>query len=224
MLTRKFLNVVAALAIALVAASCAAKYTDIEEFSTRYEAPDLLDMSFVRQQTPTACGAAALESITDYWGNPLRQTFILEQFPPAQPDLGYSMGELRSIAESANFTVFGSLEQPSTVYSTVASGIPALIPVKKPYQYQKITDYTLGAIIRRNTVRAVVGQLYFNHYVVLIGVDQNFVYILDPQDGYRRLSRPLFEEYWTLITADQLGFSGYPAAFYLDLSRIELSD
>lgn len=176
--------------------ACAQGEASFGKFAARHAEADLLEVSFVKQREAADCGPAALTSVGLFWG-----AAEPGQLPaPANHDAGYSIGELREASARLGLASSGLLEAPDFVFGLVEDGMPVVAPLAKPYERRDILDFMLASMVSRWIVQAFTGEPTVNHYVVVLGVDERFVYVLDPQDGYRALERDAFLAQWRGVT------------------------
>ncbi|MDI9245378.1 cysteine peptidase family C39 domain-containing protein [Marinobacter sp. CHS3-4] len=131
-----------------------------------------------------SCGSAALSSVVNYWSSPdgkqLTEEEILSNFPPRDTDAGYSLGELKAIAKSQGFRAFsfqsdlkflkGQLEKKRPII--VVLRLKQKIPVFKFLHYLPITGSLAEWLLDD-----------YEHMVVVVGLDEKGVQVMDPADG-----------------------------------------
>lgn len=180
---------------------CAYGEASFEKFSTKYQGAEILPVAFVKQQEPADCGAAALTSVGRFWGADIAEGSILAQSAPANPDAGYSIGELDLATERLGLASSRLLENPDYMMTLVDAGVPVIAPIAKPYERRDIFDFMLASMLSNLIVTAFLGEPpSVNHYVVVLGADDERIYVLDPQDGYRAIARADFLDRWSDLT------------------------
>lgn len=194
---------VAVAALAALVGACSHGEASFEKFAARHPGAEILPVEFVKQQQAADCGAAALTSVVRYWGADVAPGSIFAERAPANPAFGYSIGELRTASDKLGLASSRLLEQSDYIMALVDDGLPVIAPIEKPYERRDIFDFMLASMLSRWVVDAFVGGApTVNHYVVLLGADDQLVYLLDPQDGYRTIERAAFLEQWGAITRE----------------------
>lgn len=176
--------------------ACAHGEASFAKFSAKHPDAELLPVAFVKQREAADCGSAALTSVGLFWGADASSMSVT----PSDQRAGYSIGELRDASASLGLASSGLLEAPDYVLGLVDSGMPVIAPLAKPYERRDIFDYMLASVLSRLIAQAFAGEPTVNHYVVVLGADERLVYVLDPQDGYRALSRDAFLGQWRTLT------------------------
>jgi hypothetical protein len=191
----------AAVAAALAVAACSHGEVSYEKFTAKHAGADILPVAFVKQREPADCGAAALTSVGRFWGAEIATGSIFKQWAPANPAFGYSIAELRAASQKVGLESSRLLEQPDYVLGLVDEGMPVIAPIAKPYE-RDLFDFMLASMLSRLIVEAFVGgdEPRINHYVVVLGADERLVYLLDPQNGYRAVTRAEFLDQWSDLT------------------------
>jgi len=183
--------------------ACTHGEASLARFTASHADATFLPVEFVKQTQAADCGAAALTSVGRFWGTDTAKGAIFTQWAPANREGGYSIGELRVASEKMGLASSRLLETPDYVLALVDGGMPVIAPVAKPYERRDIFDFMLASMLSRLIVSAFVPEEpTVNHYVVVLGADENMVYLLDPQDGYRALPRAAFLEQWRDLTLE----------------------
>jgi ABC-type bacteriocin/lantibiotic exporter with double-glycine peptidase domain len=207
---------VAVLCAALMLGACAHGEVSLTKFSAKYSGAEILPVAFVEQQAAADCGAAALTSVGRYWGADIASGSILAQQAPQNPAFGYSIGELHAASERLGLASARLLETPEYVLALVDAGVPVIAPIEKPYERRDVFDFMLVSMLSRVIVDAFVGEpASVNHYVVVLGADEQLVYVLDPQDGYRALARADFLTQWRGLTLEFVPDAGAEVAAFV---------
>jgi hypothetical protein len=207
---------VAASLVAFTVGACAHGEASLAKFSARYQGAEILPVEFVKQREAADCGAAALTSVANFWGAEVPVGSIFKQWAPANPAFGYSIGELHAASDKLGLASARLLEQPDYVMGLVDAGVPVIAPIEKPYERRDIFDFMLASMLSRLIVNAFVGaEPTVNHYVVLLGADEQLVYLLDPQDGYRVMARAEFLEHWNDLTLEFVPDAGASVAAFV---------
>lgn len=176
--------------------ACAQGEASFGKFAARHAEADLLKVTFVKQRDAADCGPAALTSVGLFWGAAESGVWPA----PARNDAGYAIGELREASARLGLASTGLLEAPDYVLGLVEDGMPVVAPIAKPYERRDIFDFMLASMVSRWIVQAFVGEQTVNHHVVVLGLDERYVYALDPQDGYRAIERDAFLAQWRGVT------------------------
>jgi predicted double-glycine peptidase len=204
---------VAVLCAALLLSACAHGETSLTTFSAKYSGAEMLPVAFVEQQAAADCGAAALTSVAQYWGADVAAGSIFAQQAPQNPAFGYSISELHTASERLGLASARLLDTADYMLALVDEGVPVIAPIEKPYERRDIFDFMLASMLSRLIVDAFVGEAAsVNHYVVVLGADEQLVYVLDPQDGYRALARSEFLAQWRDLTLEFLPDAGTDVA------------
>lgn len=192
---------IAVVAAALSLAACAYGEKSFDKFAAKHPNAELLPVEFVKQKEAADCGAAALTSVSRFWGVDVERGSILREWAPVNRTFGYSIAELHGVSDRLGLSSSRLLERPDYVFGLVEDGVPVIAPIAKPYQRQDVFDFMLSSMLARLVVSAfVVDKPTVNHYVVVLGSDDQLVYLLDPQDGYRVATRNEFLEQWSDLT------------------------
>jgi hypothetical protein len=203
----------AVLCAALTLGACTHGEVSLTKFSAKYPGAEILPVAFVEQQAAADCGAAALTSVGQYWGAEIAPGSIFAQQKPKNPAFGYSIGELHGVSERLGLTSARLLDTPDYMLTLVDEGVPVIAPIEKPYERRDIFDFMLASMLSRLIVDAFVGEpASVNHYVVVLGADEQLVYVLDPQDGYRALARAEFLAQWRELTLEFVPDAGEDVA------------
>jgi ABC-type bacteriocin/lantibiotic exporter with double-glycine peptidase domain len=185
----------------LMLSACAHGEKSFEKFAAAHEGAEILPVAFVAQEKAADCGAAALTSVGRFWGVDVPTGAILTDQGPINPAFGYSVGELYDASAKLGLTSSRLLEQPDYLLGLVDDGMPVIAPIAKPYERRDIFDFMVVSMLSRLIVSAFVDEEpTVNHYVVVLGADEDHVYFLDPQDGYRAMARNEFLEHWNDLT------------------------
>lgn len=201
-------------AFALSLGACAYGEKSFDKFSAKHPGADLLPVEFVKQKEAADCGAAALTSVGRFWGTDVAPGSILKEWSPANRAFGYSIAELHGVSDRLGLASSRLLEQPDYIFDLVEDGVPVIAPISKPYQRQDVFDFMVSSMLARVVVSAFIESPTVNHYVVVLGSDDQLVYVLDPQDGYRVVPRGEFVEQWSDLTLKFLPDAGESVAAF----------
>ncbi|PZO55677.1 MAG: hypothetical protein DCF16_02060 [Alphaproteobacteria bacterium] len=160
-----------------------------------------------RQTRGPSCGAHALASVVNYWRGPgtLTGDALYHDHPPAD-GAGYSMTELLTLARAQNLLASAVAMPQQGLIRELEAGRPVLVPVRLPSIYVQQRTLPGGDIpivgIARNTLiyRAArtseVGNLAMvNHYLLVVGYDEERFIVVEPVMGYRTISADKLERY-----------------------------
>jgi predicted double-glycine peptidase len=142
----------------------------------------LLEVPVLRQITKYSCGASALASALGYYGKERRESEIMQEVG-ANPKDGTPMDALVKAAENAGLQAAVHYDFTVDKLREIVDGRQIAI-VDLQAWHGSPTDYT--------------NQWDDGHYVVLIGVDSQRIYFMDPAILGGRGSMPLkeFETRW----------------------------
>lgn len=207
---------IGAVVAALSLAACTYGEKSFDKFAAKHPSAELLPVEFVKQKEAADCGAAALTSVSRFWGLDVAAGSIFQAWAPANRTFGYSIAELRDVSDKLGLSSSRLLERPDYVFELVDGGVPVIAPVAKAYQRQDIFDWMLSSMLARLVVSAFVSEPpTVNHYVVVLGSDDQSVYLLDPQDGYRAMARAAFVDHWSDLTLEFVPDAGDSVAAFV---------
>jgi hypothetical protein len=189
------------------------------------EPPQTLVLPVVhdRQTSSAACGAHALASVINYWngqGAADGQTMFAAT-PPADPS-GYSMAELMGLARASGLTTSAVRLRHEAIVRELESGRPVLVPVRVPsiyiqhWQLPGANVPVLGlpaAVVtsRVGMVAEMTGASMVQHYLLLVGYEDDKFVALEPVMGFRTISFDRLERYRRPFSNAALVFSGASA-------------
>jgi len=202
--------------LALTLGACAHGETSLAKFTARHGGADILPVEFVKQREPADCGAAALSSVGRFYGATVHEGAIFTHWAPANVAFGYSIAELNEASGKLGLSSSRLLEAPDYVLKLVDEGLPVIAPIAKPYERRDVFDFMLASMLSRLIVSAFLAEPpTVNHYVVVLGADAQFVYLLDPQDGYRAMARSEFLGSWSDLTLEFVPDAGANVAAFV---------
>ncbi len=159
--------------------------------------PRLLDtVPDVAQSTDYSCGCSALEAVLAYWGVALSEKEIIEE-AKVDPEVGAEMEHLAAIA--------------------VKRGLKALVKEKlglKDLLAELKKGRPVIALIQAWRDEDATGswkdEWDAGHYVVVIGIDREFVYLEDPslEETRGKIPHAEFVERWHCYTIDGRATTG----------------
>ncbi len=149
-----------------------------------------LKLPFVDQIAGTTCGLATLESVIRYWGILVDQKTLLKKFPPKDAVNGYSLRELKGISENLGLHAFVLAGNPGMLRKLVSKGRPLIVALKaKPVMQE---GSLLPGISR--LLNSILMER--EHFVVVAGLDDNRVLVMDPAQGYYFIETRGFNSMW----------------------------
>lgn len=210
-----------AFALALLVAGCAVSpvadvntfaeesaNNSFEVFDRRMEATALvLPVVHDRQTDGPSCGAHVLASVINYWRGPgtIAGNAIYTNTPPAAP-LGYSIAEILSLARANGLIASGVRLDDAAIVRELESGRPVLVAVRLPSIYVQnrtfpgantpVLGYAGGFLSYRvGQVSELTGLEMVDHYLLVVGYDEERWVVVEPVMGYRTISRDKLERY-----------------------------
>jgi hypothetical protein len=175
-----------------------------------------------RQTSGPSCGAHALASVVNYWRGPgtLDGTTLYQEHPPAMP-AGYSMAELMALAQSYDLVSSGVRMSNQAITRELERGRPVLIPVRLPSIYVQQRQLPGGDIpvvgFVRNTIIYRAGRVseltslaMVDHYLLIVGYEDDKFVVVEPVMGYRTISFDKLERYREHFNDAAIVFSGQP--------------
>ncbi len=156
----------------------------------------------VKQLTNYSCGLAGLSCIMDYWQVQNNREKLLNSHPPLRASKGYSLGELKRIATGKGlkaFAIHGSFE---FLKKQLARERPVLVAVEIPYnfyQLQKAKEIPLVGEL----FEAISGST-FSHFMVVYGLSQKEIKVMDPMYGLKSIARDNFLDMWKRMKKSML--------------------
>lgn len=195
-----------------------------EAFDRSVEPPDtlVLPVNHDRQTSGPSCGAHALASVINYWNGAGAVTgdAIFAQTPPADRS-GYSLTELMTLARANGLTTSAVRLDDRAIIRELEAGRPVLVPVRvpsifiQPWQLPGANVPVLGlpsAIVTSRVGRLAefTGASMVNHYVLVVGYEDDKFVVVEPVMGYRTLSHDRLDRYREAFNDAAVVFSGPP--------------
>lgn len=231
------LRELAALALMAGVAGCAVTpSSDVSAFAERTDANSfevfdrevtpaqalVLPVVHDRQTQGPACGAHALASVVNYWqdGQAVAGRDIYVETPPAH-EAGYSMAELVALAQARGLLASAVRLPEASVIEELEQGRPVLVPVRLPSVYiqQRVLPgggvpviglVRNAAIDRAGRVSELGGVGLVDHYLVVVGHDDDRFVVVEPIRGYRTIGRRKLERYRRAFGNAAIVFSAPP--------------
>jgi ABC-type bacteriocin/lantibiotic exporter with double-glycine peptidase domain len=159
-----------------------------------------------RQDSAASCGAHALASVINYW-TPGATTgdAIYAQTPPADPH-GYSLAELQALASRHGLLASSVRMDKAGIIAELEHGRPVLVPVIVPAFFVDRRSVpganapvvgVVSSALRNQMARVseMTHMAMVNHYVVVVGYDQDQFAIVEPVLGFRTITQERLERY-----------------------------
>jgi Peptidase C39 family len=153
-----------------------------------------------RQTEGPSCGAHALASVVNYWNNArgLSGSALYRERPPASPS-GYSMAELVTIAQAEGLQASAVRMPQAGLIQELEHGRPVLVPVRLPSIYVQPTalpgenvpalGLATGVLTDRvGRISEWTGLTLVDHYLLVVGHDEDRFIVVEPVRGYRTIS------------------------------------
>lgn len=225
--------------LALCVMGCAATPTpDISAFAARsannsFEVFDravdsdglVLPVVHDRQTTPASCGAHALASIVNYWSTPGRVSgdALFAAAPPREAAQGYSLTELAAMARQQGLLANAARLAEADIVRELERGRPVLVPISAPAVYLEprtlpgqnapvVGFFRNLAVSRAARISEVTGAAMINHYVVVVGYQDDRFVVVEPVQGFRTISFERLARYREAFNNAALVFSPSPPA------------
>lgn len=224
---------ISALLLSLCAASCAVTPTpDVTAFARdsgensfeifdRNLQSDALVLPVVhdRQTSGPSCGAHALASVVNYWrgADTVTGEGIFAETPPAAEN-GYSMAELLALARTHGLVASAVRLPPEAIIQELENGRPVLVPVRLPSIY--VQQYALPGEnvpvvdIARSVLMYRAGRVsewtrlaMVDHYLLVVGYEDDTFVVVEPVMGYRTISAAKLERYRRSFAGAAMVFS-----------------
>jgi hypothetical protein len=167
----------------------------------------VLDVQHDAQHSGPSCGAHVLASVVNYWRGPgtLDGETFFRANPPAD-EMGYAMTELLALARGEGLLASAVAMPREGIIRELEAGRPVLVPVRLPSIYVQQRVLPGGDIplvgIARNAVISRAGRVseftslaMVNHYLLVVGYDDERFVVIEPVMGYRTISFDRLERY-----------------------------
>lgn len=211
----------AMLALALVVSGCAVTpVPDVSAFAedsadNSFEVFDrrmagnalVLPVVHDRQTDGASCGAHALASVINYWRGPgsAEGNAIYASTPPSA-ETGYSIAEILNLARANGLIASGVRLDNAAIIRELESGRPVLVAVRLPSIYVQnrtfpganapVLSYVGGFLSYRvGQVSSLTGLEMVDHYLLVVGYDDERFVVVEPVMGYRTISRDKLDRY-----------------------------
>ncbi|MGE0596264.1 MAG: hypothetical protein AB7P07_07860 [Hyphomonadaceae bacterium] len=225
------------LLLALGAAGCATNPTaTLDTFAQRsannsfevldreVDPPSTLVLPVVhdRQTQGPSCGAHALASVINYWkgAGTVTGDALFSRTPPANAQ-GYSLAELMTLARANGLMASGVRIGHADIIRELEAGRPVLAPIKapsvflQPWALPGANERLLGLPSRIVSARVgwiseTTGMAMLDHYVLVVGYENDQFIVLEPINGFRTISAERLERYREPFGDAAIVFSAQP--------------
>jgi hypothetical protein len=202
--------------------AAASANNSFETFDRSVDPPEtlVLPVSHDRQTSGPSCGAHALASVINYWNGAGAVTgdAIFTQTPPAARD-GYSLAELMTLARANGLTTSAVRLDDQAIIRELEAGRPVLIPVRvpsifiQPWQLPGANVPVIGipsAVVTSRVGRLAewTGASMVNHYLVVVGYEEETFVVVEPVMGFRTLNADRLHRYREPFGNAAVVFSG----------------
>lgn len=142
-------------------------------------------LTTTRQSTEYSCGASALQAVLSYWGKDLDERELITLLRTS-PESGTYVGDIVRVARMLGFTA--EVQEQVTL-----SGLHAALKQGEP-----VIVCGQAWRSREDSDRSVQEDWEDGHYVVVLGMDEKYVYYQDPfiRRGKVFVTHQKFEESW----------------------------
>jgi predicted double-glycine peptidase len=142
-------------------------------------------LTSTRQSTEYSCGASALQAVLSYWGKDVEEQELMQRLNTS-PETGTYVGDIVRVAREFGFNaeVQENLTLPD-LHAALTKGIPVIVCGQAWRS-------------RENSVKSAQEDWEDDHYFVVLGMDNKYVYYQDPfaKRASAFVSHRLFEESW----------------------------
>jgi uncharacterized protein len=142
-------------------------------------------LTSTRQSTEYSCGASALQAVLSYWGKNVEEQELMQRLHTS-PETGTYVGDIVRVAREFGFNaeVKENLTLPD-LHAALTKGIP-VIACGQAWRSREDSD------------KSVQEDWEDDHYFVVLGMDDKYVYYQDPfaKRASAFVSHRLFEESW----------------------------
>lgn len=168
-----------------------------DAFERKYSAYTYCELQVVHQENKADCGSACLQAVIRYWKIRPAPEAALKDHSPLSTS-GYTLRELKAMAidQGLKAYIIAMRDEPrATLTEQISRGRPIICAVQRPVsvgpaRYIPIIGQALQAGVTRYGPKT-------NHFVVVIGVSERRVLLMDPAIGYSTMSWNNFERRWS---------------------------
>ena len=145
---------------------------------------DYIQVEYQKQAVPTLCGLACLTSVLTTWDVEADQLSIFKTHPPKNPSKGYSLGELKVIAEQNGLKGFCLEGDMELLERQLKNGRPVMVALRRASAGEAMED------------KGVENIETPSHAVVVCGKNNKSFLVMDPAHGFHTLEITEFDELW----------------------------
>ena len=142
-------------------------------------------LTSTRQSTEYSCGASALQAVLSYWGKDVEEHELMQRLNTSS-ETGTYVGDIARVARELGFNaeVKENLTLPD-LHAALTKGIPVIV-CGQAWRSRGDSD------------KSVQEDWEDDHYIVVLGMDNKYVYYQDPfaKRGNAFVSHRVFEESW----------------------------
>ena len=142
-------------------------------------------LTSTRQSTEYSCGASALQAVLSYWGKDVEEQELMQRLHTS-PETGTYVGDIVRVAREFGFTaeVKENLTLPE-LHAALTKDMPVIVCGQAWRS-------------RENSDKSAQEDWEDDHYFVVLGMDNKYVYYQDPfaKRASAFVSHRLFEESW----------------------------
>jgi predicted double-glycine peptidase/uncharacterized membrane protein len=142
-------------------------------------------LTSTRQSTEYSCGASALQAVLSYWGKDVEEQELMQRLHTS-PETGTYVGDIVRVAREFGFNaeVKEDLTLPE-LHAALTKDMPVIVCGQAWRS-------------RENSAKSAQEDWEDDHYFVVLGMDNKYVYYQDPfaKRGNAFVSHRLFEESW----------------------------
>jgi len=142
-------------------------------------------LTSTRQSTEYSCGASALQAVLSYWGKDVEEQELMQRLNTS-PETGTYVGDIVRVAREFGFSAEVKEDLPlPELHAALKKGMPVIV-CGQAWRSREHSD------------KSVQEDWEDDHYIVVLGMDNNYVYYQDPfaKRGNAFVSHRLFEESW----------------------------
>jgi uncharacterized protein len=142
-------------------------------------------LTSTRQSTEYSCGASALQAVLSYWGKDVEEQELMQRLNTS-PETGTYVGDIMRVARELGFDAEVKEDLSlSDLHAAMAKGIPVIV-CGQAWRSREQSD------------KSPQEDWEDDHYVVVMGMDNKYVYYQDPfvKRGNAFVSHRIFEESW----------------------------
>lgn len=185
--------------VLFVAGGCATAPSSLHDtsFQRKYGDYTYCELEGKRQANKTDCGPACLLAVMQYWEAHPLQAGDAEKYLPHSAT-GYSLSELKDVAVDRGLKAYiiAMRDEPrKRLEEQIRKGRPVICAIQRPVsigpvRYIPILGQAFQAGVSRFGPKT-------NHFVVVMGISNRRVLLMDPAVGFNSVSWQNFERSWS---------------------------